>query len=137
MILVLGRGRSSRVSSVMAICDSPSVTTPCSPPAQETVTSCWSYRTSVALPQPTMAGRPSSRLMMAACEVRPPRSVTMAAARFMTGTQSGSVVPVTSTEPSLNRVMSSALSMIDTRPATAPLPTLSPVSRTGPGSTTE
>ena len=31
-------------------------------------------------------GTPISRLTMAAWQVRPPRSVTMAAARFMTGT---------------------------------------------------
>ena len=45
----------------------------------------------MALPVPTIAGRPSSRLTIAACEVRPPWSVTIAAARFMIGTQSGSV----------------------------------------------
>ncbi len=33
---------------------------------------------SVALPQPTTAGMPSSRAMMAAWQVRPPRLVTMA-----------------------------------------------------------
>ena len=35
---------------------------------------------------------------MAACDVRPPWSVTIAAARFMIGTQSGSVVAATSTD---------------------------------------
>jgi hypothetical protein len=35
-------------------------------PAQETVTSCSSCRTWVAVPVPTMAGSPSSRLTMAA-----------------------------------------------------------------------
>ena len=38
--------------------------------------SCSSCSTCVALPVPTIAGRPSSRLTMAACEVRPPWSVT-------------------------------------------------------------
>jgi hypothetical protein len=56
-----------------------------------------SWRRRVARPVPTMAGRPSSRLTIAACEVRPPWSVTIAAARFMIGTQSGSVMAVTST----------------------------------------
>ena len=50
---------------------------------------------------PTTAGRPSSRLTMAAWQVRPPRLVTMAAAFFMVGSQSGSVLSVTSTSPSL------------------------------------
>ena len=47
----------------------------------------------------TIAGMPSSRLTMAAWHVRPPRSVTTAAARFITGSQSGSVISVTSTSP--------------------------------------
>src|SRR5215203_252479 len=38
---------------------------------------------------PTTAGIPSSRATIAACEVRPPRSVTMAEAIFMIGSQSG------------------------------------------------
>jgi hypothetical protein len=48
--------------------------------------------TLVALPQPTIAGIPNSRAMMAAWQVRPPWSVTMAAACFMIGSQSGSVL---------------------------------------------
>jgi hypothetical protein len=67
----------------------------------------------VALPVPTMAGRPSSRLTMAAWLVRPPWSVTMAAARFMIGTQSGSVLPVTRIAPSTKRSMSRALDQAD------------------------
>ena len=81
----------------------------------------------MALPVPTTAGRPSSRLTMAACEVRPPWSVTMAAARFMIGTQSGSVVCVTSTAPSTKRSMSFGLSMMQTLPATTASPMLRPV----------
>jgi hypothetical protein len=47
--------------------------------AADTVTSaCPSASSSVALPQPTTAGMPSSRAMMAAWQVRPPRLVTMA-----------------------------------------------------------
>ena len=53
----------------------------------------------VALSAPTMAGMPSSRATMAAWQVRPPRSVTMAAAFFITGSQSGLVVSATSTSP--------------------------------------
>ena len=48
-------------------------------------------------------GRPSSRLTMAAWHVRPPRLVTMAAAFFMIGSQSGSVLSVTSTSPGLEQ----------------------------------
>ena len=51
---------------------------------------------------PTTAGRPSSRLTMAAWQVRPPRLVTIAAAIFIVGSQSGSVLSVTSTSPSRN-----------------------------------
>ncbi len=44
--------------------------------------------------------------MMAAWQVRPPRLVTMADARFMTGSQSGSVMSVTSTSPGWTRFIS-------------------------------
>ena len=57
------------------------------------------WMTSVAFCAPTTAGIPSSRATIAACEVRPPRSVTMAEATFMIGSQSGSVISVTSTSP--------------------------------------
>ena len=83
---------------------------PASPSAQDTVTACPSAEAPVALPVPIIAGRPSSRLTMAACEVRPPWSVTMAAACFMIGTQSGSVCAVTSMSPSRKRPISSAVS---------------------------
>ena len=53
----------------------------------------------MASPQPTTAGMPSSRAMIAAWQVRPPRLVTMALARFITGSQLGSVMSVTSTSP--------------------------------------
>ena len=52
-------------------------------------------------PVPTTAGMPNSRATMAAWQVRPPRLVTMAAARFMIGSQSGVVLSVTSTSPLL------------------------------------
>ena len=53
----------------------------------------------VALPVPTMHGRPNSRDTIAACAVRPPLSVTIAATRRITGSQSGSVISATSTSP--------------------------------------
>jgi hypothetical protein len=68
---------------------------------QLTVTSSPSVSVSVASPQPTMAGMPSSRAMIAAWQVRPPRLVTMAEARFITGSQFGSVMSATSTSPGL------------------------------------
>ncbi len=46
--------------------------------------------------------------MMAAWQVRPPRFVTIAAARFMTGSQSGSVMSETSTSPGCTRDISRA-----------------------------
>ena len=42
--------------------------------------------------------------MIAAWQVRPPRLVTIAAARFITGSQSGSVMSVTSTSPSADLI---------------------------------
>ena len=67
-----------------------------------------SSSTVVASPQPTTAGMPSSRAMIAAWQVRPPRLVTIAAARFITGSQSGSVMSVTSTSPACTRSISAA-----------------------------
>src|SRR5690348_18426402 len=61
---------------------------PVSPSAQDTVTSWPSGIFCSASPVPTTAGTPSSRAMIAAWQVRPPRLVTMAAARFMIGSQS-------------------------------------------------
>lgn len=53
----------------------------------------------VALPQPTMAGTLNSLATMEAWLVLPPLSVTIAAARFKTGSQSGLVNSVTSISP--------------------------------------
>ena len=78
----------------------PAYTKPVSPSAQDTVTVCPLLSSRVAFPLPTTAGMPSSRAMIAAWQVRPPRLVTMALARFMTGSQSGSVMSATSTSPS-------------------------------------
>ena len=58
----------------------------------------------VASPVPTTAGMPSSRAMIAAWQVRPPRLVTIAEASFMIGSQSGSVMSATSTSPALELV---------------------------------
>ena len=75
---------------------------------------------------PTIAGRPSSRLTMAAWQVRPPRLVTMAAAFFMIGSQSGSVLSVTSTSPSWNWSRMCTLLITRTGPAAIFSPTLRP-----------
>ncbi|MCY1547141.1 hypothetical protein D9M68_831770 [compost metagenome] len=104
---------------------SPSKMKPVSPSAQETVTPWPSVNTWVALPQPTTAGIPSSRAMIAAWQVRPPRLVTMALARFMIGSQSGSVMSETSTSPGWTLSIS-AMSLI-TR--TLPAPIFWPIAR--------
>ena len=99
---------------------------PVSPSAQDTVTS-WPSRISwVALPQPTTAGTPSSRAMIAAWQVRPPRSVTIAAARFITGSQSGSVMSATSTSPGCTSAMEEALRTTRARPLPMRPPMLRP-----------
>jgi starvation-inducible outer membrane lipoprotein len=103
---------------------------------QETVRSCPSCRSCVAVPVPTMAGRPSSRLTMAAWEVRPPWSVTMAEARFMIGTQSGSVIEVTRIEPSTNLSISAADWIRQARPVAAAPPTGRPLRISGPAGVT-
>jgi hypothetical protein len=72
---------------------------PVSPSQQLAVTSMPVSSRSVALPQPTIAGTPISRATMAAWQVRPPLLVMMALAFFMIGSQSGSVMSVTSTSP--------------------------------------
>jgi hypothetical protein len=96
-----------------------------SPSAHETVTLAPSATVVVASPQPTTAGMPSSRAMIAAWHVRPPRLVTMAAARFITGSQSGSVMSVTSTSPGFTRSISAA----DFTNRTTPCPTFCPIAR--------
>ena len=63
--------------------------------------------------------------MIAAWQVRPPRLVTIAEARFMIGSQSGSVMSATSTSPSLN----SCISSIDVITRTAPAPIFCPIAR--------
>ena len=99
MILVLGRSRFSRLTRCRSYFRIPSYTSPNSPVAHDTVASLISLRLSVPLLVPTMQGTPSSRLTIAAWQVLPPLFVTIAPAIFMIGSQSGSVMSVTSTSP--------------------------------------
>ena len=98
---------------------------PVSPSEQATVTSAPSCSLSVASPQPTTAGMPSSRAMMAAWQVRPPRLVTIAPARFITGSQFGSVMSVTRMSPGCTR----SISAIDDTTRTGPVPIFWPIAR--------
>ncbi len=84
----------------------------------------------MALPVPTTAGMPSSRAMIAAWQVRPPRLVTIAEARFMIGSQSGSVMSATSTSPREK----SAIWSMSLKTLTAPAPIFCPIAR--PSTTT-
>jgi hypothetical protein len=54
--------------------------------------------------------------MMAAWQVRPPRLVTIAAARFMTGSQFGSVMSVTRMSPGCTLDICAASGMMRTGP---------------------
>ncbi len=63
--------------------------------------------------------------MIAAWQVRPPRLVTMAPARFITGSQSGSVMSVTSTSPGCTLSISAA----DATSRTGPCPIFWPMAR--------
>ena len=105
---------------------------PVSPSAHDTVTISPSFSTVVASPVPTTAGMPSSRATMAAWQVRPPRLVTIAAARFITGSQSGSVMSVTRMSPGCTRFISAGLAISRTSPAPIFWPMARPVMRTSP-----
>jgi len=70
--------------------------------------------------------------MMAAWQVRPPRLVTIAAARFITGSQSGSVMSVMSTSPLCTRAISLARVITRAVPAPMRVPMLRPVASTWP-----
>ena len=65
---------------------------------------------------PTTQGMPSSRETIAAWQVMPPESVTIAAARRISGTQSGAVMWVTRTSPSCSRAASSREAITRTVP---------------------
>ena len=84
----------------------------------------------MATPVPTTAGMPSSRAMIAAWHVRPPRSVTIAEARFMMGSQSGSVMSATSTSPGAKSAIWSIERSTRTRPAPMRCPIARPSTRT-------
>ena len=90
-------GRRGRVAGRRQRSRRPRWTTP---RAASTVTSSPSRSVAVAVPVPTRQGMPSSRETIAAWQVMPPESVTIAAARRISGTQSGAVMWVTSTSPS-------------------------------------
>ena len=101
IISVFGRFRSLRFRVSLWKGRIPSYTSPSSPSAQLTVISLPVSRTSVALPVPTTAGIPNSRLTIAAWQVLPPLFVTIAAAVFMTGSQSGVVLCAIRISPGL------------------------------------
>ena len=69
---------------------------------------------------------------MAAWQVRPPRLVTTAAARFITGSQSGAVESATSTSPSRKDGSSEGSETTRTGPAATLDPTARPVTSTRP-----
>ena len=108
----------------------PWYTLPISPSAHDTVTASPRFSNWVALPQPTTAGIPSSRATIAAWQVRPPRLVTMAEARFITGSQFGSVMSVTSTSPGCTSAMWLASATRHTLPLPMRWPIARPVART-------
>ena len=74
----------------------------------------------MACPVPTTQGMPSSRLTIAACAVLPPRSVTIAAARFIAGTKSGVVISATRTSPCFTLSIWEASGTIFTAPEAMP-----------------
>ena len=69
-----------------------------SPSAQLPVTSVMSG-ISIASEHPTIAGIPNSLAIIAAWDVLPPFLVMISADFFMSGSQSGVVISVTSTSP--------------------------------------
>ena len=101
------------------------VTNPSSPSAQDTVTYCSCCSTPVASPVPTIAN-PKLAADDSGMRRAPARSVTMAAARLMIGTQSGLVVVVTSTPPGVKRSIFLGSRMMQAGPATTAPPMLSP-----------
>ena len=84
----------------------------------------------MAWPVPITAGTPSSRLTIAAWLLRPPWSVTIAAAFFMTGTQSGLVADATRISPAWKEPASAALRSRRTVPRAMVLPMARPSAST-------
>src|SRR5882724_7554153 len=99
---------------------------PSSPSQQEAVITCPSLSISVATTEPTIAGMPNSLATIAAWQVRPPLFVIIADAFFITGSQSGSVISVTSTSPAWNSWPSVIRLSNENKTATLPVPILSP-----------
>ena len=132
--MICVRGRTISPTSVRSTWKptAPSYTRPVSPSAQDTVTTAPSGTQVVASPVPTTAGMPSSRAMIEAWQVRPPRLVTIAAAVFMTGSQSGVVVSATRTSPGLNSDSCVRFSMRFTAPEAIRSPTERPSASTWP-----
>ncbi len=134
MIWVWVSGTSVTSISETSYASAPSYTYPSSPSAQDMVIICPGSRTRVASPVPTTAGIPSSRLTIAAWQVRPPWSVTIPDTISMIGPHAGSVISVTRMSPALTRSASSGLESRTTRPAAIAEPTLMPVRMRGPSS---
>jgi len=130
IILVFGRFMSFRLRVSLWKGRIPSYTSPSSPSAQLTVISLPVSSTSVALPAPTTAGIPSSRLTIAAWQVLPPLFVTIAAAVFITGSQSGVVVSATRISPGLKEGRSEISGITCAFPDAILSPTLLPITRT-------
>ena len=75
---------------------------------------------------------PSSRETIAAWQVIPPESVTIAAARRIRGTQSGAVMWVTSTSPSASSALPPSAAITRTGPAATPGAAPSPRTSSSP-----
>ena len=134
LIMICVRGRATSPTSVRSTWKptAPLYTRPESPSAHDTVTTAPSGTRVVASPVPTTAGIPSSRAMIDAWQVRPPRLVTIAAAVFMTGSQSGVVVSATSTWPGLNSARCVRFSIRFTAPEAIRSPTERPSASISP-----
>ena len=134
LIMIWVRGRAMSPTSVRSTWKliAPEYTRPESPSAHDTVTTAPSGTDVVASPVPTTAGMPSSRAMIDAWQVRPPRLVTIAAAVFITGSQSGVVVSAISTWPGLKSASCVRFSMRFTPPVAIFSPTERPSVRISP-----
>src|SRR5207249_3962867 len=91
-----------------------------SPVRPSTVIRSPSLIIAVAPGQPTTAGSPYSRAAIAACERRPPESVTRAPAIENSGVQLGVVVTQTRTSPAPNLAASETSARMRARAVTRP-----------------
>ena len=128
IILVLGLFRFLILVILTLNFKIPLYTRPSSPLEQSTVISLPCLSILVAFLVPTTQGIPSSLEIIAAWQVLPPVFVTIALACFIIGTQSGSVISVTSTLPGMNFSISLTWSILQIFPAPILLPTLVPLS---------